>query len=278
MILLHYIEAIIFGIVQGITEFLPISSTAHIIIAELLLGYNFPGLAFEIYLHIASVFAVMLYFRQELKSVVKGFLSYFKEKTAENKVHFNFGLYIIIATVITGGLGILLKELVEETMKTPAFIAGALSVTGTALILISRIQNYGTRVEKDMTVRDSVIVGLGQTLAVLPGISRSGSTLVSALWAGLDRDTAVRYSFLLVIPVILGSTVLALGELSSAMWAAIGTGPMIVSFVVSFVFSWIGIVWLINFLKYGRLMYFAFYCYIVAYMVYRFVEEIPPTI
>ncbi len=269
---MHLIEAILFGIVQGITEFLPVSSTAHIIITELLLGYNFPGLAFEIYLHIASVFAVILYFRRDLWGVMNGFIKYFNEKNAENRVHFMFGIYIIVATVITGGLGVLLKDIVEEVMKTPVFIAGALTVTGTGLIFIERFQNYGNRTEKSMTFWDSIIVGLAQTLAVLPGISRSGSTLIASLWLGLERNTAVRYSFLLVIPVILGSTVLAVGEVTGDMWAAIGTGPLIVSFIASFVFSWVGIVWLIDFLKRGRLLYFAIYCYLVAFLVYRFVH------
>lgn len=272
------IEALVFGIVQGISEFLPISSTAHIVIVELLLGYNFPGLAFEIYLHLASVFAVILYFRRELAALVTGFFRYFGEKTAENRVHFKFGIYIIIATAITGVLGIVLKFQVVDVMKTPAFIAAALAVTGTALIFIERFKKYGSRREKNMTGLDAVLVGLAQTVAVLPGISRSGSTVIVALWAGLDRDTAVRYSFLLAIPAILGSTVLAVGEVSLEIWAAVGSAPMVVSFLASFVFSLIGIVWLIDFLKKGRLVYFAAYCFILALLVYFFVQEIPPTL
>ena len=272
------IEALVFGIVQGISEFLPISSTAHIVIVELLLGYNFPGLAFEIYLHLASVFAVILYFRRELAALVTGFFRYFGEKTAENRVHFKFGIYIIIATAITGVLGIVLKFQVVDFMKTPAFIAAALAVTGTALIFIERFKKYGSRREKNMTGLDAVLVGLAQTVAVLPGISRSGSTVIVALWAGLDRDTAVRYSFLLAIPAILGSTVLAVGEVSLEIWAAVGSAPMVVSFLASFVFSLIGIVWLIDFLKKGRLVYFAAYCFILALLVYFFVQEIPPTL
>ncbi len=275
---MHLIEALIFGIVQGISEFLPISSTAHIIIVELLLGYNFPGLAFEIYLHIASVFAVMLYFRRELWAVITGFFSYFGKKTPENKIYFMFGIYIIIATAITGVLGIFLKFQVVEVMKTPAFIAFALVVTGTALILIERFKEYGNRREENMTYLDAVLVGLAQTVAVLPGISRSGSTVIVALWAGLDRETAVSYSFLLVIPAILGSTVLAIGEVSLEIWAAVGTAPLVVSFLASFVFSLVGIVWLIDFLKKGRLVYFAAYCFIVAILVFFFVQEIPPTV
>ncbi len=275
---MQLIEALIFGIVQGLSEFLPISSTAHIIIVELVFGYNFPGLAFEIYLHLASVFAVMLYFRQELWAVIKGFFRYFGGKTAENRVHFLFGLYIIIATAITGVFGLILQAFVADVMKTPSFIAVALLITGTALIFIERFKEYGNRTEEKMTFVDSILVGLAQTVAVLPGISRSGSTVIVALWAGLERDTAVRYSFLLVIPVILGSTVLATGEMSAEIWAFIGTAPLALSFIASFIFSWIGIVWLIDFLKKGRLIYFAAYCYIVAILVYLFVQEIPPTV
>ncbi len=271
-------EAIIFGIVQGISEFLPISSTAHIIITELLFGYNFPGLAYEIFLHIASVFAVILYFRRDLWSVIRGFFSYFIEKSDVNKIQFMFGIYIIIATAITGSLGLILKNLVVDVMKTPPFIAAALAVTGTALILIERFKHYGNRKEERMTWLDAVIVGLGQTIAVLPGISRSGSTLITALWAGLERDTAVRYSFLLVIPAILGSTVLAAGDISGAIWSEIGTISLVASFLASFIFSIVSIIWLIDFLKKGRLLYFAIYLYIIAFLVFAFIEEVPPTI
>lgn len=268
-------EAIIFGIVQGITEFLPVSSTAHIVITELLFGYNFPGLAFEIFLHLASVLAVILYFRRELWAVISGFFLYFRDKSAENRVHFFFGLYIVVASAITGGLGLLLHGLVEDVMKTPPFIAGALVLTGTALIFIERFRDYGSRTEKKMTFWDSILVGLGQSIAILPGISRSGSTLVVALWIGLERETAVRYSFLLAIPIILGSSILAVRDVSGAAWSSIGLTSLVISFAASFIFSLIGIVWLIDFLKRGRLLYFAIYCYIVALLVFLFVQEVP---
>ncbi|WP_026689390.1 undecaprenyl-diphosphate phosphatase [Alteribacter aurantiacus] len=262
------IEAIIFGIVQGITEFLPVSSTAHIVITQLVFGYTFPGLAFEIYLHIASVLAVILFFRKDLWNVITGFIGYLSNRSEENKVSFFFGLYIIVATIITGGLGYILSDFVADSIKTPAFIAGALTVTGFALIFIERFHKYGDRTEKDMTFLDSFIVGLGQTLAVIPGISRSGSTLVVSLLLGLKRETAVRYSFLLAIPVILGSSVLALDDLSSGFINQIGVVPLIVSFVITFIFSWIGIVWLIEFIKRSKLVYFAVYCFVVAALVF----------
>jgi undecaprenyl-diphosphatase len=266
------IEAIIFGIVQGITEFLPISSTAHIVITQLILGYRFPGLSFEIFLHLASILAVIIYFRKDLWKVIVGFFAYFKEKTPENKTQFWFAIYIVVATFITGGLGLVLSDIFDESMKTPASMALALAVTGAALIYIERFHRYGNRSEHEMTFKDSIIVGLGQTLAVFPGISRSGSTLITALLAGLNRETAVRYSFLLSIPVILGSSVLAIGDISGSFLTDIGVPALITAFIVTFVFSWLGIVWLIDFLKQSKLVYFAVYCFIAAILVYLLID------
>jgi undecaprenyl-diphosphatase len=266
------LEALIFGVVQGITEFLPISSTAHIVITQLLLGYEFPGLAFEIYLHLASTFAVLAYFRKDLAAITTGFFSYLTNRSSENLVHFRFGLFILVATFITGLLGLFLSDFIGPWMKTPPFIAAALAATGFALIFIEYFHKYGSRLAKDMTFLDSVIVGLGQTIAVLPGISRAGSTLVVALLAGLDRETAVRYSFLLAVPVILGSSVLALKEINQDMWLSIGAAPLLVSFVATFIFSWLGIVWLIDFLKKSKLVYFAGYLFLLAIFVFFYLD------
>ncbi len=269
---MSFLEAVIFGIVQGITEFLPISSTAHIVITELLLGYHFPGLAFEVFLHLASVLAVSIYFRKDLQKVFTGFFSYMIKKREHDRVQYYFGWYILSATMVTGILGLLLKDYMGDSLKTPAVISSALIITGVFLIIIERIKIYGERTQKDMTFFDALIVGLGQSVAIIPGISRSGATLVAGLWRGLSRDTAVSYSFLLAIPVILGSSVLMLGEVSRDMWMEIGIVQLFLSFLFSFVFSWIGIVWLIDFLKKSRLIYFSAYCFIVATLVYFFVD------
>ncbi|WP_100372571.1 undecaprenyl-diphosphate phosphatase [Bacillus sp. FJAT-45037] len=267
------IEAIIFGIVQGITEFLPISSTAHIVITQMLLGYSFPGFGFEIFLHLASILAVIIYFRKDLVEVITGFFSYFGNRSKENRVQFLFALYIVVATGITGVLGFLLEGSVGTFLKTPPFIAIALTVTGLFLIIIERFFKLGNRTEKDMTFLDSIIVGLGQTLAVIPGISRSGATLITALFAGLNKETAVRYSFLLSIPVILGSTMLAIGDFTDgSLVAETGVLALVVSFIATFIFSWIGIVWLIEFLKKSKLIYFAIYCFAAAIFIFFYFD------
>ncbi|MFC5714107.1 undecaprenyl-diphosphate phosphatase [Thalassorhabdus alkalitolerans] len=272
---MSWYEALIFGIVQGLSEFLPISSTAHIVITQMVFGYTFPGLSFEIFLHIGSILAVLLYFRKDVVEVVTGFFTFLTTRSSHHRTSFFFAIYILVATFLTGFLGLLLNDFVSDIMKTPPFIAGALATTGLFLILIERFHKYGSRTEKDMTFLDSIFVGLGQTLAVLPGISRSGATLITALYCGLNRDTAVRYSFLLSIPVILGSSVLAFDDIGGGAFASIGTGNLIIAFIASFIFSWIGIVWLIGFLKKSKLIYFAIYCFVLAVFV---VTQLDPTV
>lgn len=266
------IEALIFGIVQGIAEFLPISSTAHIVIAQMLFGYTFPGLSFEIILHLGSVAAVILFFRKDIIHLIQVFFRFLLKRNTEDRPEFLFILFIIIATFITGALGIILEGAVGDGIKTPFVIAGSLTLTGIFLILIERFHRIGTRTEKEMTILDSIVVGLAQTLAVLPGISRSGTTLIAGLYAGLSRKTAVRYSFLLSIPVIAGSSVLAIGDLTSGQLGIIGYGPIAVALIASFITSYIGIIWLIDFLNKGRLIYFAVYCFVLAALVIGFLD------
>ncbi|WP_035710218.1 undecaprenyl-diphosphatase UppP [Salibacterium aidingense] len=270
-------EALIFGIVQGISEFLPISSTAHIIIAQFVFGKTFPGLSFEVILHLGSIVAVVLYFRRDCIHLTLTFFRYMARRRSEDRPEFFFAVYIITATFITGILGLFLEDIFAETMKTPGFIAAALALTGIFLILIERVHEIGKRTETEMTFLDAVIVGLAQTLAVFPGISRSGSTLIAALYAGLNRRTAVRYSFLLAIPVILGSSVLAFDDLNTGSLAALGALPLMIAFIASFITSWIGIVWLIDFLNKGRLLYFALYCFLLAILVVTMIDNIAIT-
>lgn len=260
-------EALILGIVQGISEFLPISSTAHIVIVQILMDIEFPGYVLEIFLHLASVLAVIIYFRQDILEMINGFFAYFKTKTEKNKISFRYTLYLILATLITGILGILLKDFVADSLKSPIVIAISLALTGIFLIFIERYHQIGNKDESSMTIMDTVIIGLVQTLAVLPGISRSGSTLIAGLWVGLNRETAVRFSFLLAIPVILGSTVLMIDELNMDVIQQTGLLTIIIAFLSTFIFSIIGIIWLIDLLKKSKLIYFAIYCFLLALFV-----------
>ncbi|OEF97750.1 undecaprenyl-diphosphatase UppP [Desulfuribacillus alkaliarsenatis] len=268
---MNWFEALVLGIVQGITEFLPISSSAHLIITQELFGISMPGLAFEVFLHFASLLAVVYFFRADLAVIIKEFLQYVGTRNVKYKTSFWFGIYIIAATFITGVLGILLEKQLADTLRSMTTISIALFFTGLFLILIERVMKYGNRREKDMTFWDAFWVGIGQTVAVIPGVSRAGSTLVAALWVGLDKSTAVRFSFLLSIPVILGSTVLMFPDMRLAEFDT-GWFELTISFIASFIFALIGIRWLIAFLNRSKLIYFAYYCFFVSGVVFIFLR------
>ncbi|TSB46578.1 undecaprenyl-diphosphatase UppP [Alkalicoccobacillus porphyridii] len=271
------LEAIILGLVQGLTEFLPISSSAHLVITQLLFNISFDGFGFEILLHLASVLAVIIYYRKDLINIIRGFFGYIMTRSKEHKVNFWFSIYILVATVITGLTGILFEDYISTALKGPTMIAISLALTGIFLIIIERAVKTGGRTEKDMTLFDAVLVGIGQSLALIPGLSRSGTTLVVGMFAGLTKETAVRYSFLLSIPVILGSTVLAVDELIHGELLEIaGALPLTVAFIVTFISSLLGIVWFINFLKKSKLIYFAMYCFALALFVYFFLGNVDP--
>lgn len=258
-------EALILGLVQGISEFLPISSTAHIIIASHLLGLSFPGLAMEVFLHLASVLAVVIYFHRDLIRLSTGAFQHVVGGSASptHRSQFYVCVYLLIATAITGMIGLTMEKFMGEGMKTPTVMGISLMVTAFFLVAIERFHRIGRRQEGDITWLDSVVIGLGQALAVIPGISRSGSTLITALYCGLERETAVRFSFILAIPVILGSSVLALRGFADGAFEGISIFALLVAFTVSFFASLAGIFWLIAFLKQSRLIYFAAYCLVL---------------
>ncbi|AIC94168.1 MULTISPECIES: undecaprenyl-diphosphate phosphatase [Shouchella] len=272
------LEAIILGLVQGITEFLPISSSAHLILVQSMFNMTFEGLSFEILLHLASVLAVILYYRKDIYEIIRGFFAFFTNRTPQNRSMFMFAVYLIVATGITGIAGILFEDYIGETFRAPIFIALALAITGLFLIIIERFVKLGNRTEKEMTIWDSIFVGLGQCLALIPGLSRSGTTLIVGMFAGLSKETAVRFSFLLSIPVILGSSVLAIRDLTSGELLEQTTVTALgLSFLVTFVASWIGIVFFINLVRKSKLVYFAVYCFVVAILVFIFRDSLGTT-
>lgn len=263
------IEAILFGLIQGLTEFIPVSSTAHIVILGYIFDIQTPDLTFEIFLHIASLLAVVLYFRRDLLWIIMGSLRVVaRREQADDRTAFRFALYLGVATVLTGGLGIAMMKVMGDAIKAPVVVSAALFCTGILLILIERAVRLGDRDSTQLGFWDSVIVGLAQTIAVIPGVSRSGATLIAGLALGLNRDTAVRFSFLLAIPVLAGSSVLALRDIQLGSLADLGIGALTLSFVVSFFASLASIAWLIGFLRKQRLYWFSIYLFLLAAFVF----------
>lgn len=257
---MNWLEALILGIVQGITEFLPISSTAHLVLVEKLLGMTFEhqDLSFELFLHLASLAAVLVYFRRDLATLWNDFFQYAYKRNSASKTNFRFVMLMIVTTLITMIVGKGLELLIGDKLLDIATIGASLIVTGLFLILIEHGSTPGTRAQRDMTMKDAVIVGIGQSLAVIPGISRSGSTLIVALWCGLDKQLAVRYSFLLSIPIILGISLIKIPDLITS-GASLGV-ELIIALHAAFIFAIIGIRWLISMVQQAKLTYFAIYC------------------
>ncbi|MCM3761669.1 undecaprenyl-diphosphate phosphatase [Alkalihalobacillus oceani] len=257
---MNWWEALLIGFIQGISEFLPISSTAHLLLAKQIFAFDTPAdseLVLEVFLHAASLLAVILYFARELLRIVKDFTLYLLYKHEKHYNHYRFGCLLLLTTFVTMVAGKGLESILGEQLTTVALIGASLIITGIFLVLIEHGVDRGKR--KELTWRDGVLIGLGQALAVIPGISRSGSTLIAALWCGLSKEVALRYSFLLSIPIILGISILKLPELTqgsySNQWPS-----LLIAFLSSFFFALLSIKWLIAMVQNSKLTYFACYC------------------
>ncbi|MEC2070516.1 undecaprenyl-diphosphate phosphatase [Alkalihalophilus marmarensis] len=258
---MSWIEALFIGFIQGISEFLPISSSAHLLIVEKLLKINMSDspLTFEVFLHLASLLAVLLYFRKDVLKLLQGSYQYLFKKDQRSEGDFRFTALMAASTLITMIVGKLMEGWFGDSITNTATIGAALIITGIFLILIEHGVNEGLRGPKEITWGHAVLIGLGQALAVIPGISRAGSTLVVALWCGLNKETALRYSFLLSIPIICGITLLKLPEIIGQFTDGVGL-ELWLAFISSFLFAIISIKWLIAMVQKAKLSYFAVYC------------------
>lgn len=187
------------GVLQGLTEFLPISSSAHLILLPLILGWEDQGLAFDVAVHVGSLTAVVSYFRKDLRALIIGwFVAVFKGKHSQQS---KLAWLIIIATIPVGIIGLLSSDFVEMQLRSPVVIAIATLVFG-VLLWWADVNSARKRGENSLTIKDALVVGLFQVLALIPGTSRSGITMTAGLILGLTRETAARFSFLLSIPLI----------------------------------------------------------------------------
>ena len=198
------LEAAFWGLIQGLTEFLPISSSGHLVLVPAVLGREGPDLATSAVLHLGTLAAVLVYFRRDVGEVVR--------LTPAGR---RLLLLLAVGTIPAAVLGITFDGPLDTFNDTPRAVAGALAMAGVVLILVGRIQ-VGSRTAEDINVRDSVLIGLGQALALIPGVTRSGMTIGSGRLRSIDLREAARFSFLLGIPAIAGSGLLKFGELARA--------------------------------------------------------------
>lgn len=262
------LEAIVYGIVQGLTEFLPISSTAHIRIIPSLLGWQDPGAAFTAVIQVGTLLAVLIYFWKDLVDVLKGWVKSFggDRSTPEAKI----GWGIVIGTLPIVIFGFLFKDQIKsDAVRSLYVVASMLILMGLVLALaefLGSMRPHGSpegtvptrRKFKDLTVKDGIWVGLWQAIALIPGASRSGSTISGALFAGLDRPTAARFSFLLSIPSVLAAALLELYQERRELLGA-GLTPTLIATVVSFVIGYASIAYLMKLLQTRSTMGFIVY-------------------
>ena len=197
-------QALAFGIVQGLTEFLPISSSGHLILLPWFFGWEDPGLGFNVALHWGTLMGVVYYFRKDIGQLTKNTLKSIKEpKTPENQLPWK----IALATVPAALAGFLVEDWAESVFRSPWVVALSLAVVAILLFWADRKKGSITRIE-DLSWKMAILIGVGQSLALIPGVSRSGITMTVALFLGMQRETSVQFSFLLSLPIILGAGLL----------------------------------------------------------------------
>lgn len=254
------LKSIILGIVQGLTEFIPVSSSGHLVLANHFLRFELQDLTFEVMLHIGTLFSVLIYFRKDIYHLLDSLVK-IKDNSEEHTANRKILLYLAAATVVTGIIGITFKGLVESIFHNPLFSSLMLFVTGTIVFSSDFIKDKGIPSHKQGIFR-SMIIGASQAFALLPGISRSGSTITASLAVGIKRAQAARFSFLLSIPAILGAALLDLRRIT-AIDTSLYLGYL-VGTIAAFISGYLVIALLLEMIKKRKLKYVAFYCWTVA--------------
>jgi len=253
---LSWLQAIVLGISQGLTEFLPISSTAHTLIVSKLLGWPDPGAAFTAVTQVGTELAVVIYFRQDIARILKAWFSSLTKKSERANPDAKMGWYVIIGTIPIGIAGLAFKSSIETTARNLWLVAATLIVMGILLGLADRFARH-TKSEADINTKNAVLFGLGQALALIPGVSRSGATITAGLAMGFKRDVAARYSFLLAIPAVFASAALTAGDISSDSF--VNWPATIVATIVAFVVGYFVIASLMKYLQTRTFLPFVIY-------------------
>lgn len=244
---MSWFEAMVLGITQGLTEFLPISSTGHLRIIPALVGWDDPGAYFTAVIQIGTVLAVVIYFWRDLVSITSTWLRSLRDPSLRDELDARMGWYVIIATIPISILGLAFSSQIETGARNLYLIGSALIALGLVLGVADRI---GRRVRDYASVRlpDAIAIGLAQALALIPGVSRSGSTITMGLFLGMKRDVAARFSFLLSVPAIVLSGGYGLLEIFTSDEQSVGIGPIVIATVFAFVSGYLAIAFLLRWL------------------------------
>lgn len=265
------IEAIIIGIIQGATEFLPISSSGHLVLLPQIFQMTNPDLTLIGLVHVGTLLAVLIYFRQDLWNIITAVLQGLYQRQPFATTDAKMGWLIVAGSIPVAIVGLLFADFFEEVFGSPRVAAGFLLVTAVLLVLGERLLS-GQKKMSEMSWTDAIVVGLFQMMALFPGVSRSGSTIVGGLARGLDRSTAARFSFLLGIPAIMGAGLQAVLAIFTEN-AQFSASVYIFSFMAAAVSGYACIHWLLTWVKNHTLYGFAVYVALISisYLIYSFV-------
>ena len=253
---MNLIEAIILGIIQGLTEFLPVSSSGHLEIGKVLLGVNAEdSLSFTVAVHGATVLSTLVVFRKDIATLILGLLKFkWNEET-------QFIAKIFVSMIPVLIVGFFLKDYVEGLFTGNLVFVGLMLLVTASLLMISSV--IKPKAQKPVGFFDSLVIGFAQAVAVIPGISRAGATISTGLILGNRKDEVARFSFLMVIIPILGANLLDVVKGDFSASSGVGTGAIIAGFVAAFIAGFIACKWMINIVKKGKLYWFALYCAII---------------
>lgn len=252
-------QAIILGLVQGFAELLPISSSAHLALAPFFLNFRDPGLAFDVALHFGTLIALVWYFRQEWIEMTASAFTILRTRKIST-VHERRLVYLVVATIPGGIGGLLLNDYAETTFRSPLLIACTLAVMGVVLWAVDK-WSVRSRAIEDVTMRDAIIVGCAQVLALIPGVSRSGSTITAGRALHLDRPSAARFSFLMSMPITAAAVVMKMPEAIRTEGVSL---PLVAGVVAAAVSSWLAITVLLRFISKHSFGVFAAYRLLLA--------------
>jgi undecaprenyl-diphosphatase len=256
---LSLLEAIVLGIIQGLTEFLPISSSGHLRIVPAFVGWDDPGAAFTAVVQLGTMCAEVIYFRQDLLRIARGFLGSLRRPELRGTLDARMGWYLIFATVPITVLGLAFENDIETSARNLKLIGTSLIVLGLVLLVADRTSKR-ERGMGQLTLRDGLVMGSAQALALVPGVSRSGATITAGLFLGLERAAAARFSFLLSIPAVVGSGLYQLyGIVSGEEAPDVGAGALILSTLFAFIAGYAAIAFLLRFLATHTTMLFVVY-------------------
>lgn len=267
--MIELIKYLFLGLIQGFTEPIPVSSSGHLVIFRHLINSNvLNDLNFEILLNFGSLIAIVIFFRKDIFELLHDFFGYLKTKENKYKANFKYCWLIVIGTIPAGLMGFILKDFIEGKLGGIKIIGAALLITAIFLFLIKNLK--GTKEDKDITYKDALIIGLFQAVALFPGISRSGATIVGGMFLGFKRETAFKFSFMLYIPIslatmLLGMTDLIDSNISMNLWISYALATCVSGIVTYFATKWFN-----GIMKKGKLVYFVWYCLIVGLLVFCF--------